>query len=30
MKPYVIMHSEAKMTAEQKTALVAWFKSQRK
>lgn len=30
MKPYVLMHSEAKMTDEQKTALVAWFKSQRK
>lgn len=30
MKPYVAIHSEAKMTAEQKTALVAWFESQQK
>jgi hypothetical protein len=30
IKPYVAMHSEAKMTAEQKTALVEWFESQRK
>lgn len=28
MKPYVLMHSEAKMTDEQKTTLVAWFESQ--
>lgn len=30
MKPYVVMHSEAKMTAAQKTALVEWFESQRR
>ena len=30
MKPYVAMHSEAKMTDEQKTALIEWFESQRK
>ena len=30
MKPYVVMHSEAKMTAAQKKALVEWFESQRR
>ncbi|NJN77288.1 MAG: heme-binding domain-containing protein [Saprospiraceae bacterium] len=30
MKPYIIMHSEAKMTDAQKTVLVEWFESQRK
>lgn len=30
MKPYVAIHSEAKMTAEQKTALIAWFENQQK
>ena len=30
MKPYVVMHSEAKMTDAQKSALIEWFESQRK
>ncbi len=30
MKPYIIMHSEAKMTATQKVTLEKWFKEQRK
>lgn len=30
MKPYVIMHSEAKMTDAQKSALITWFDLQRK
>jgi hypothetical protein len=29
MKPYVLMHSEAKLTPEQKTMLVDWFNSKR-
>lgn len=30
MKPYVVMHSEAKMSKEQKKALMAFFQNQRK
>jgi len=30
MKPYVVMHSEAKMSKEQKKALMAFFQNERK